>query len=275
LKKSFAQELRSLGYDVILVNDARALTMGVSVYGEGKDHHNVIGETFSTGFGAAFSSGRIVWTHAEPGHMPYRKNPVLHCSENCNNEQHLEPYVSGKAGEILGRKFFNKNYIKHPNNRRLTIEHPILQAALKEYNLGDKTNKILKTEDMMNDKTYNLIVSNIGSKHVYEAYRREPKGEPQKNIRDLQVESIADSFGILVSVYNPVDIIVYTGSLGNEQNELMLPAIELYRNRTLNLPSLSEQGKPIIVRTAMPEPGVSGAVAYYLQKKDPEIFYNL
>lgn len=106
----------------------------------------------------------------------------------------------------------------------------------------------------------------ISAKHIYEAYRENPEGNPQKQIRDDQVRAIADSFGIATSYLNPIDIYVCMGSMIKDWNEIFVPAIELYERSegNLQLPSLP---KTKIVKTKLGDDiGVLGAVGYYLAK---------
>ena len=103
----------------------------------------------------------------------------------------------------------------------------------------------------------------ITAKEVYEAFRKFPGMEPQKTIQRVQKKAIAHSFGLMVSAFNPLDVIVVIGSLAvNNQKELLEPAERLYRRDKGNY-QLHTLNVPKIVTTKLPEIGVQGAAAYF------------
>ena len=235
---TFGRELAERGCIVSMTNDVKAAALAAARFGEGRGSENVLLATYSSGFNCAVVRAGLLATSAEFGHMPYPREPALACG--CGGRGHIEAYVSGNGAAAMAREFFKA----HP-----TSKHPILDAALAE------REKAVKRRPAKNE-----VAKLIRSKHVYAAYRADPKQEPQKSIRELQVRAIADSLGMMNSAYHPLDVMLLMGGQTKDWPILFEPAIELYHKETLQLPSLP---KPPVLRVEMREIGVRGAVAYF------------
>lgn len=231
----YPRMLADKGLDVVLTNDMRAAVMGEAAYGAGKDYRRVAVATFSSGANCAVADAKKVVTSAEFGHMAYHREGGLFCG--CGAQGHLEPYVSGNGAATWARQFFDITYQR---------EHPILQAAMQRVQ-----------RPATDDST--RAVSEINAADVYAAYRKNPAQEPQRSIRDAQVQAIAHLLGAMISAYNPLDIIILMGSQTLDWDVLFAPAIQRLNAGGFALPSLLI---PPIVRTTLPEIGLQGAAAY-------------
>lgn len=139
--------------------------------------------------------------------------------------------------------------------------HRLLELALEDINRASGRN--LTPRDLDEPSLYGWALESVSAKHVYRAFAEDPSGEPQADIRRIQVRAIADSFGRMNSVYNPVDIIVLMGSQTNDWDALFEPAVELYRSDDDTL-QLSSMPKPPVVKTRVQELGIRGAAAHHL-----------
>jgi len=243
--QTFPAELKKAGYDVVLTNDMPAAVQDSARYGEGKGMENVATLTFSEGCNGSLArriDGRIVnVTQAELGHQRYKKNDSLFCG--CGKVGHIEPYVSARGAAAIAMNFF---YMTHVS------KHPILDSVARR--LG-KQNSL---ED----------VSSITAKDVYNAWRIEPGQEPQKTIREIQVEAITDLFGRVNSSWAPLDIIVCMGGQTIDKDLLFYGkdgAIIRFQQDDGNV-QIRGLKKPVVVITSRKEIGISGAAAYYLSK---------
>jgi len=145
------------------------------------------------------------------------------------------------------------------------VNHPIIRLSLKDYNR--KNSKKYTLEDLKNPDIFAVVAASINSKHIYQAYSSNPKEEPQRSIRNTQVEAIADSFGKIVSAYNPIDIIVLMSGLVKNKKILFNPAIKMYHDSESKY-QLATLHKPKIVTTPLENVGVVGAAAYFLAQKE-------
>ena len=253
----FAEELNK-DCEIIITNDMRAAVQAAARFGEGRGLENVLLATYSSGFNCAVVRKGENVTRAEVGHQQYgpRKGGLV-CG--CGGVGHLESYVTGNgAGQMAAQYFFATH----------TTDHPILRFSLEDYNehveKGKMKGKKYPLGDIQkNPLVRNLAISLITSKHVYQAFKENADGEPQKWIRDVQIEAIADSFGVMNSAYNPLDVMVLMGPQTKDWDILFVPAIERYHKEKLQLPSLP---KPNIVKTELPEIGIQGAAAYFLSQ---------
>lgn len=249
---TLAKDLKERGYQVTLTNDMKAAVQSIAHYGKGNGYKNVCVATYSSGFNCAVARDKRNVTEAEMGHMVYRSSSSLFCG--CGQPGHLEPFVSGNGASAMAKQYFIINSI---------TEHPIIRYVLPDYN--ERYNKNYELEDLKEKQVYHHLVSKISAKHVYRAYKNFPKQEPQKRIHKTQVNAIADSFGKIVSAFNPLDIIVCIGGQTKDKDVLFNPAIEKYRKDGKQLDSLN---KPKIVIDQRPEIGVQGAVGYLIQKRE-------
>lgn len=243
----YPRMLKERGLDVVLTNDMRAAVMGEAVYGSGKGKRRVAVATFSSGANCAVADNQKVVTSAEFGHMPFVHSAGLFCG--CGQHGHLEPYVSGNGAATWAQQFF------HISHQR---EHPLLDACRKRLARSQSASSSAQGAD---DDAWRRTVASITAADVYDACREAPDQEPQRTIRQTQVLAIAHCFGAMLSAYNPLDVIVLMGSQTNDWDVLFEPAIQRLRTGGLALPSLSI---PPIVKTALPEIGLQGAAAYYL-----------
>lgn len=248
-KITFGRDLANAGSKVSQTNDMKAAVQAEARYGEGKQHRNVLVATYSSGYNCAVTRDLENVTTAEFGHIPY--GGELYCG--CGKIGHLEPYVSGNGAASMAKQFFGMNR---------KVNHSTIHQALERFNQDNGTT--LKIEDLKNPGVFDDVVSSISSKDVYMSYRESPKGEPQKYIRNTQVRAIADSFAMMNSAYNPLDIMVLMGSQTKDWDILFKPAINIYQSGENQMDSL---GKPEIVKSRLPMIGIQGAVAYHLKQQ--------
>ncbi len=235
-------------------NDMNAAVQAIARYGQGREHENVLLATYSSGFNCALTrKGRNV-TIAEFGHMVYKPDGDLYCG--CGGKGHLESYVSGNGAVAMARQYLRIGHVAN---------HPILDSSLADLNRSLPAEKRLTRKSLKDPVIYARVLDGVSAKHVYTAYARHPKSQPQRDIRETQIAAIADSFGKMNSAYHPLDIIVLMGSQTIDWQTLFEPAIKLYRsgNRGFQIPSFP---KPPIVRAAVKEIGIVGAVAYFLSR---------
>lgn len=242
-KITFPRSLKNAGYDVALTNDMKAAVQDSARFGEGKNYENVCTATYSEGHNAALARNGKNVTKAEMGHNCYKPEGDLFCG--CGQRGHLEPYVSGKGAETMARQYF------HVTNE---TNHPILESVGKR---------------LQNIKNPKILIQHIWAKDVYDAYRKSPSQNPQKGILETQAEAISASFGLIVSMWNPVDIIVCMGGQTKDEDILFngeKGAIHRYylNSEKLQLRSLKT---PKILVTKREEIGVRGAVAYYMNTR--------
>jgi len=243
---------------VTVANDMRAAVQAAARYGEGKGYRNVAVATYSSGFNAAVvRDGRNV-SQAELGHIVYMPDSDFFCG--CGGRGHLEIFVSGNGAASMAKQYFFMTN---------EVEHPVIREALDEYNRKARKNqrRVYSIDELKENKeAYAVIVDSISSKHVYSAYRKNPEQSPQKEIRARQLEAITNSFGIINSAFNPLDILVCMGGLTKVGDELFEPAIRDYQSGRsgCQLPSLNI---PKVVITELAEIGVQGAVAYFLSRR--------
>jgi predicted NBD/HSP70 family sugar kinase len=231
----FGAVLKKRGFDVVMTNDMKAAAQGAARFGEGREYGNVLAATYSSGFNCAVVRDGINVTDAEFGHMTYDFESGLQCG--CGGVGHLELFVSGNGAAKMARNHLSG----------ITSEsHPIL--VLTKERTGASGKNLLKL---------------VSAEDVFKAFRLYPDVEPQKSIREKQVVAIARSFGMMNCAYRPIDIMVLMGSQTKDWDILFEPAIKKYHNEILQLSTLPF---PIIKRTEMPEIGVQGAAAYFLQK---------
>lgn len=249
---NFARDLSEKGRKVVATNDMKAAVQAVAKYGEGKKFSNVLMATYSSGYNCAVARDKKVVTTAEFGHNPYPKGDLF-CG--CGKKGHLEPYVSGNGAATMAKQFFD---ITHKP------DHEILANAIEDLNVKRRQENIpgYKIEDLKNPEIHSRVVSSINAKHVYQAYRKNPHQEPQRAIRETQVQGIADSFTAMNSAFNPLEVMVLMGSQTNDWDILFEPAIDKYRAGESQMDSLY---KPKIVVTELKEIGVVGAVAYFIE----------
>lgn len=261
-KITFPRDLAREGRNVTLTNDMRAAVQAVVRYepfvkNSKRKIRNIAVATYSSGFNAAVARDDEIVTQAEFGHIIYKKNSELFCG--CGRKGHYEIFVSGNGAASIAKQYFSITQ---------DINHPIIKEALKDYNKeAKKENKpTYKPEDLENRIAYLIVFNSISSKHIYEACRKYPNQDPQKSIRNTQIEAIADSFGLINSSYNPLDLIVCMGSQTKDADILFEPAIKKYRSREFKgqLPGLK---KPEVIITQLPEIGAQGAAAYFLYVK--------
>jgi len=252
---TFGKTLRNNGHDVTMTNDMKAAVQAAYKYGEGKNFDNVLLATYSSGYNGAVVRKGVNVSNAEIGHFRYKENGDLFCG--CGLKAHLEIYVSGNGAAAMAKQFFFTTKIS---------DHPIIRYALNDYNLKTEDQRTTSYEhsDLSNPEVFAKIVCSIGAKHVYQALSSEPTMEPQMSIQKTQVSAVADSFGVMNSTFNPIDIMVLIGGQTKNWDLIFEPAIELYRNSGLQLSTLQI---PSIVKTSLPEIGVQGSVAYFIAQQ--------
>ena len=228
---TFARTLKDKGCDVAITNDMRAAAQGAARFGEGKGYGNVCVATYSTGFNAAVVRNLVNVTTAEIGHLVYDSTSTLFCG--CGGRGHLDTYVSGTGAAMMAKQYFVATNLRH---------HSIISRV---------------------DGRLDAITS----KEVYDAFLEKPDEEPQRSIQAIQVEAIAHSFGLIVSAYNPLDVIVLMGSMTKAEEQLFRPARGLYQGEKGRF-QLHSLNVPEIVTTALPEIGVQGAAAYVLAQRE-------
>jgi predicted NBD/HSP70 family sugar kinase len=250
---TFGRDLRDKkGCRVTQVNDIKAAVQGAARYGEGKEYDNVLLATYSSGFNCALTRKRRCLTTAEFGHTIYKPDGDLFCG--CGGKGHLEVYVSGNGAAVMARQYLSIRQLK---------SHIILDYSMEEINKAQNDNKRLTEADLGDGRCFGYVLECISAKHVYRAFSADPEGRPQKEIREIQVRAIADSFGRMVSVYHPVDIIVLMGSQTKDWDILFVPAIEKFFEDRDNY-QLVSLTKPPIRRTKTLEISLKGAVAHHL-----------
>lgn len=250
---TFAADLAANGREVALTNDMKAAVQAAARFGEGKGYRNVLVATYSSGYNCAVARDLENVSQAEFGHIPYGRD--LFCG--CGKLGHLEVYLSGNGAATMAKQYFDITK---------QVKHPILQHALRDWNQahGD----LINLEDPVGRSKFWEVVQAITAKHVYAALRQNPEQEPQRSIRATQVQAIADSFVMMNAAYNPLDIMVLMGSQTKDWDLLFEPAKEIYYSGRSQMDSLH---KPAIVRTHLPEIGVQGAAAYFLQKEEKKL----
>ena len=144
----------------------------------------------------------------------------------------------------------------------ISSDREILDLALIDYN--NKNNLNCGWDDFSSNNFENEILSNISGKNVYGAYMKNPRGMPQRLIRDVQIEGIANSLNRMTVSYNPLDIIVLKGGLTEVWEELFEPAIERYSE--IGFIAKNYLKKPEILKTNIKEIGIVGGVANYLNQ---------
>lgn len=246
---TFPKLLKDRGYEIVALNDLRAAAMGTATYGEGKGRKNVCIATYSSGFGAAIvREGKLV-THAEIGHMPYKNDSALFCG--CGGRGHLEIYVSGNGAAVMAQQYFRSTQER---------DHMILRLAAARTNIS--IDDVTKDDDL-----WVKLVSKINGKDVYGASNIDRRDDPQSTIRNMQEEAIAYSFGLMISAFNPLDVIVYMGSLALKNTALMGSAIDHYHDGKKDH-QLNSLNVPNIVPTKLGDDiGFLGAAAYFAQKQ--------
>lgn len=241
------------GCKVYMTNDLKAAVQAEARYGDGKKYDNVLVATYSSGFNCAVTRKKKNVTTAELGHIRYKQDGDLFCG--CGGIGHLESYVSGNGAASMAKQYF---YI----NKR-DADHPIILASFENLKILEG----YKNKSSVNE-LYPVIISNINSKHIYEAVKSKPDQEPQKQIFNTQTKAIATSFGIMNSAFNPLDIMILMGSQ-TKDSFIFDKAIVKYKNEILQLPSLKQPG--IKITELGDEIGVLGAIAYFQFKEEMEV----
>jgi hypothetical protein len=283
----FGRELRDKrGCIVVETNDMNAAVQAVARYGQGRGYENVLLATYSSGFNCALTRGGRNVTVAEFGHMIYKQDGDLYCG--CGGKGHLETYVSGNGAAAMARQYLEIGHVtnhpildlsldRRPAERRPKLpaqtgstDRPVrrtdvdgrVPATLARSRPGERG---LTKRDLNDPIFYAQVLGGISAKHVYQAYTRDPNGQPQKDIRETQIKAIADSFGKMNSAYHPVDILVLMGSQTIDWEVLFKPAIRIFSEDRglLQIPSFA---KPPIVKDSIREIGIVGAVAYFLSR---------
>jgi predicted NBD/HSP70 family sugar kinase len=256
----FGKYLAGKGNQVVMTNDMKGAVSAAATFGEGKDYENVLVATYSSGYNCAVARKKQVVTTAEFGHLLYETKNEFLCG--CGGIGHLETAVSGNGASVRAKAFLRGPNVHNANKS-------VFRFALDDLNKKacQEGQKVYSEADIDNNHgLYDRVIDSITSKHVYQAFVAAPGEMPQCQIQEDQVRSIAVSFGMMNSAYNPLDIMVLMGSQTNDWHLLFDPAIKVYRREKFQLPSLPH---PKIVRTELPEIGVQGAVAYLLgQRKD-------
>jgi len=247
---TFGRDLSDMGHEVYMTNDMRAAAQAAAKYDPaGKNLSNVLLATYSSGYNCAVvrDGKNVSW--AEISHIPYKEDGLF-CG--CGGRGHIETYVSGNGAAAMAKQYFLITKI---------MEHPILECALVDFN--DKAERSYEISDLSSFEVYANIVNSIGAEHVYKALKADFTGEPQKSIRNTQVKAIAHSFGIMNSAFNPIDVMILMGSQTKDWDAIFEPAIRLYQEGGLQLPSVQT---PDVVKTELSDIGIQGAVAYFLNQ---------
>ena len=251
---TYPKDLAEIGYDVTIANDMEGGAMGIVFYGPGKGLEKGLVATYSSGHNyAVWEDNHIRLMQIEAGHKHYRKNSGIFCG--CSGEGHLEPYVSGNGASGMAVQFLFMQGIPH---------HTILEETLRkksgEINLGDIER--LKTDGEFRKKA----LFKISSREVYAAYKRNPGENPQKTIRNLQVEAIADSISFMMSDNASLDLMVFMGSQTKDWDLLFEPAKKMIEENPedYHLPALK---LPKIIKNEIKKIGVRGAVAYHVHQR--------
>jgi predicted NBD/HSP70 family sugar kinase len=248
---TFARDLKEKGHIVSITNDMRAAVKGAVKYGQGKGLNDVLMVTYSSGYNDAKAKDGEIITEDEFGHMPYKPGCGLFCG--CGGEGHLEIFVSGNGAASMAKQYFLMTKAK---------EHPILKYSL---GIDESKGQEYPRKSMENNMFWLETLDSITAKQVYKAYRENPKQNPQKRIKEIQTQAIADSFGMMTSAHNPLDIIICMGSQTKDWDLLFEPAIKSFEENPeqYHLPGIKS---PKIVRNNDDLIGVKGAVAYLIDK---------
>lgn len=252
---TFARELAAKKYKVALTNDLKAAGIGAIKYAQGKGIPHGAIVTFSSGHNySVWHNGKLNDEVIEGGHMSYKPGSGVFCG--CGEEGHLEPYVSGNGAVGMAKQALIMQGTPH---------HTILEEAVREIDNEQITQE--RFERLKEDLNYRRTIFNkITARNVFAAYRRKPDENPQKEIRDLQIQAIPHSFGEMISNHSPLEIIICMGSQATKDWETLFePAIELYKKRPgkYHHPNLKV---PEIVMNTEKKIGAKGAVAYFLLK---------
>jgi predicted NBD/HSP70 family sugar kinase len=241
---TFARDLKELGNTVSITNDMRAAVKGAVKYGQGKGLSDVLMVTYSSGYNDAKAKDGKIVTEDEFGHMPYKPGCGLFCG--CGGEGHLEIFVSGNGAASMAKQYFLMTKLR---------DHPILTQVI-----GNEEQSNLKS-----DLYWRNAVDSITAKQVYKAYKENPRQNPQKRIKEIQTQAIADSFGMMTSAHNPLERIICMGSQTNDWDLLFDPAIKMFEENPeqYHLPGIKS---PQILKNNDDLIGVKGAVAYLIDK---------
>jgi hypothetical protein len=283
-KITLGKDLRDKGYDVTLENDVVSEGFASSMFGHGKKALNFVLATYSSGHNCVRVNDGFIDFNPEFGHQDYRGN-VHEIICGCGIKGCLETYCSGKGAAKIAESLFRKSWNFHISNQfELIHQHKpvvtiyrkplsetdsrdpnwkIMDLSLRDYN--NKNNSLFNFEDLNNKDFEEKILSNISGKNVYDAYKANKDGIPQKFIRDSQVKGIANSLNRITVNYNPLDLIILKGGLTNAWEELFEPAIEMYSE--IGLIGKNYLKKPEILKTNIEEIGIVGGVANYIKKK--------
>lgn len=260
---TLGKDLASERFNVVEGNDMRCAASGARRWGQGNGIANFIIATYSTGHNICKVENGVIVTRSEFGHQPYHsriKIPEwarnLRCGEGCGGSGHLEPYVSGSGTALMARNYFTT---------RFSQDYTLLQVALDKHN--KKTGEKLKLKHIREDDNIReSVLQTLDARDVYEALRKEPRENPQKAIARIQTHAIADSFGMMISDFNPVESIICMGSMTKDWPETFQPAIDMYRSNIANY-HLHTLNSPQIVRNSVRKIGCVGAGSFYLDKR--------
>lgn len=262
---TFPSLLSNKGYLVSSTNDMRGATYGEVYFGKGKGKRNVADETCSSGNNySVFAEDGLIKRIIEGGHQLFKPGSGVFCG--CGGEGHLEPFISGNGAAAMAQDALRKRGIPY---------HTILEEVVKDknglrYSHPKLVNEAL--EVLQRDSAYRKeMFEKITAKHVYRAFRKNPKENPQARIRDIQVDAIGFSISQLVSNQSPLDMIIYMGSQTKDWDILFEPAIERYKSSKVdyhhpNLPS------PEIVRSEDSDIGAKGAIVDFAKKYNLHLF---
>jgi len=262
---TFPSLLSNKGYLVSLTNDMRGATYGEVFFGKGKGKKNVAVETCSSGNNySVFAEDGLIKRIIEGGHQSYKPRSGVFCG--CGGEGHLEPFISGNGAAAMAQDALRKIGLPY---------HTILEEVVIDKNGLRNAHPILVNEALerlKRDPIYRKeMFEKITAKHVYRAFRRNPKQNPQARIRDIQMDAIAFSISQLVSNQSPLEMIIYMGSQTKDRDILFKPAIERYKSSVVdyhhpNLPS------PEIVCSDDTDTGAKGAIVDFAKKYNQHIF---
>jgi hypothetical protein len=253
---TLGRDLRDKGYDITLENDVISEGLASSIFGHGRGVNSFVLATYSSGHNCVRVEKGAVNFNPEFGHQDYDHNSEIICG--CGIKGCLEIYCSGNgAGKMAADFFKNLDY-----DSSISSDREILDLALIDYN--NKNNLNCGWDNFSSNNFENEILSNISGKNVYGAYMKNPRGMPQRLIRDVQIEGIANSLNRMTVSYNPLDIIVLKGGLTGAWEELFEPAIERYSE--IGFIAKNYLKKPEILKTNIKEIGIVGGVANYLNQ---------
>ncbi len=257
---TLGKDLAALGHDVVEGNDMRCAAAGAVRYGQGKGVKSFMIVTYSSGHNGAKVENGIIVTRAELGHMPYQPRiripewaSALQCG--CGGLDHLEPYVSSNGAAYMARNYFAQRFSKN---------YSLLQTALDKFN--KKAGEKLKLKDFKKGEKRQEVLATLDARDIYESFREHPDENPQNAIARIQTQAIADSFGIMVSAFNPLELIICMGSQTKDWQETFEPAIGFYQNNPQNY-HLSTLHQPRIEKNSVRKLGCVGALSYYLDKR--------